>query len=214
MGQIALGILLASSAALMLRSYHNLTRVESGFNTDHTITFHVGAAWNEDRTRVGQLQERLVADLRQLPSVVDAGSRTSCPATGATLRYQISIEGVRPQTTTGRSRWGTTVSAGYLRALEVPLVAGSWCPPLHTDFTTPTKAMVNRAFADRYGPDVVGRHFAFDQIPGSHEIVGIVGNVIEDGARASAAPYVYACQSAGSGPILNMSCERAAMPAP
>ncbi len=199
--QIALGILLASSAALMLRSYHNLTRVESGFNTDHTITFHVGAAWNEDRTRIGQLQERLVAELQELPSVVDAGITNFLPATGATLRYQISIEGLATADDNGKITVGErTVSAGYLRALEVPLVAGSWCPPLHTDFTRPTKAMVNRAFADRYGRDVVGRHFAFDQIPGSHEIVGIVGNVIEDGVRASAAPYVYACQSAGDWP--------------
>jgi hypothetical protein len=56
--------------------------------------------------------------------------------------------------------------------------------------------MVNKAFAERYGPDLVGRHFTFDQFPGAHEIVGIVGNLIEDGAAAPPAPYVYACSSA------------------
>lgn len=56
------------------------------------------------------------------------------------------------------------------------------------------------AIAEMYGPSVVGRRFTFDQIPGEHEIVGVVGNVIEDGARAHAAPYVYACQTAGEWP--------------
>jgi hypothetical protein len=41
---------------------------------------------------------------------------------------------------------------------------------------------------------------AFDQIVGSHEIVGIVGDLIEDGPAAAAAPYVYACEPAGSSP--------------
>jgi ABC-type antimicrobial peptide transport system permease subunit len=59
---------------------------------------------------------------------------------------------------------------------------------------------VNRAFAERYGPDLIGRHFTFDQSSDALQIVGIVGNTIEDGPRAAAAPYVYACLSAGSWP--------------
>jgi hypothetical protein len=178
-----------------------MTRVDAGFSTAHTITFHVGAAWSEDRNRVGQLQEHLVAELQRLPGVVDAGITNFLPATGATLRAQVMLEGVATTDENGKITVGErTASTGYLRALQVPLIAGAWCPPLRMDFKTPFKAMVNRAFADRYGPDLIGRHFAFDQVAGSHEIVGIVGNIIEDGPAAAAAPYVYACESAGSWP--------------
>jgi predicted permease len=202
--QIALSILLAASAGLMLRSYYNLSHVDFGFSPEHAITFHVGAAWNEDRARVGRMQERLVADLERLPGVVAAGMTNFLPATGATLRYQIALEGIASSDDNadhGKITVGErTVGGQYLRALNVPLVAGAWCPPLRRDATARPRALVNRAFADRYGPDLVGRHFAFDQVPGAQEIVGIVGNVIEDGPGSPAAPYVYVCAAAGGWP--------------
>lgn len=185
----------------MLRSYDNLSHVETGFSAEHALTFHVGAAWDEDRARVGRMQERLVGELQQVPGVVGAGMTNFLPSTGATLRYQIALEGVATADDNGKITVGErTVSTGYLRALGVPLVAGEWCPPLRTDFKAPPKALVNRAFADRYGSALAGRHFTFDQFAGSHEIVGIIGDLIEDGPSASPAPYVYACESAGTWP--------------
>jgi predicted permease len=205
--QIALGMLLAASAGLMLRSYYNLTRVDAGFSSEHAITFHVGAEWTEDRTRIRQLQERLVAELRQLPTVVEAGFTNFLPATGATLRYQVTVEGLgaagdnRASGDDGKLTVGErTISDGYLRALAVPLLAGAWCTPLQEASKAPPTAMVNRAFVDRYGSDVIGRQFAFDQVAGNHTIVGVVGNLIEDGARATPAPYVYDCLRAGAWP--------------
>jgi putative ABC transport system permease protein len=199
--QIALSILLAASAGLMLRSYYNLIHVDTGFSPAHAIIFHVGAAWDEDRARVGQMQERLIGELQQIPGVVAAGMTNFLPSTGATLRFQIELEGVATADDHGNITVGErTVSDGYLRALGVPLVAGAWCPPFHYDFKAPPKALVNHAFADRYGPDLVGRHFMFDQSRSSHEIVGIVGDLTEDGPSVAPAPYVYACESAGTWP--------------
>jgi putative ABC transport system permease protein len=199
--QIALSILLAASAGLMLRSYYNLSRVDTGFSPEHAIVFHVGAAWDEDRARVGRMQEDLIGELRQIPGVVAAGMTNFLPSTGATLRFQIALEGVATADDHGKITVGErTVSDGYLRALGVPLVAGAWCPPFHHDFKAPRKALVNHAFTDRYGPDLVGRHFTFDQSRSSHEIVGIVGDLTEDGPSVAPAPYVYACESAGTWP--------------
>ena len=58
------------------------------------LTFHVGAAWDEDRTRVGQLQERLLDELQRLPGVRAAGYANFLPATGATLRSQVAVAGL------------------------------------------------------------------------------------------------------------------------
>jgi putative ABC transport system permease protein len=199
--QIALSILLTASAGLMLRSYYNLSHVDAGFSGERAVTFHVGAAWDEDRARIGHMQERLVAELQQVPHVVAAGFTNFLPATGATLRYQLVLEGVATSEDHGKITVGSrTVSGGYLPALAVPLIAGAWCPPLRFDPNAPPKALVNQAFAERYGPDLVGRHFTFDQFGGAQEIIGIMGNLIEDGAGAPAAPYVYSCSSAGSWP--------------
>jgi hypothetical protein len=93
-----------------------------------------------------------------------------------------------------------TISDGYLAALGVPLLAGSGCPQFHLDFKARVKAVVNRAFADRYGPDLIGRHISYDPPDQPMEIAGIIGNTIEDGPSVAATPYVYACLSAGAWP--------------
>jgi predicted permease len=200
-GQIALTVLLIGSAGLMLRSYYNLSHVDTGLRPEQVMTFHVGAAWNEERVPVGQMQERLLADLAQAPGVTAVGFVNFLPATGGTLRYQIALDGRSTTEDNGRITVGSrTMSADYLRTLGVPLLSGSWCPPTRVDFKTQAKALVNRAFAERYGPDLIGRHFTYDQTSGPMEIVGVAGNTIEDGPSAVATPYVYGCLSAGSWP--------------
>ena len=51
------------------------------------------SAWSEDRWHVGQLQEQLIARLEQLPHVQAVGLTNFLPATGATLRYQVYVDG-------------------------------------------------------------------------------------------------------------------------
>ncbi|HUE03453.1 MAG TPA: ABC transporter permease, partial [Bryobacteraceae bacterium] len=46
-GQVALTVLLLATAGLMLRSYYNLQHVDMGFDPARSITFHMGAAWDE-----------------------------------------------------------------------------------------------------------------------------------------------------------------------
>ena len=201
--QIALSVLLAGAAGLLVRSYTALSRVPTGFNTDHTITFHVGAAWDEDRARIGQLQERLVAELQQLPGVRAAGFTNFFPATSATLRYQVHVDGIAGPETDGNLTVGTrSISPGYLKALQVPLVAGEWCPDVRANPGAPRNAMVNSKFVDVYadGRNLIGRNLSIMQQGGAWRIVGTVANIIEDGPSAPAAPYVYICMPAGGWP--------------
>jgi predicted permease len=201
--QIALTVLLVASAGLLLRTYYNLSHVSPGFDPSHTLTFHVGAQWDEDRARIGQMQVALIQRLEQTPGVVAAGLTNFLPATGATLRYQIQIQGLTRAGDPGVNAGERTVSVGYLHALRMPLEAGRWCPDIKADFKAPRTAMVNRRFADMYGQgqNLVGRSIRFDQDPRPPmTIVGIVGNTIEDGQGTQPFPYIYACDSAGTWP--------------
>jgi len=66
--------------------------------------------------------------------------------------------------------------------------------------------MVNRRFVELYakGENVVARHFSYPQSVLSNapanEIVGVVGDVREDGLAIAPSPYVYDCPTAGSWP--------------
>jgi putative ABC transport system permease protein len=201
--QIALSVVLAGAAGLLVRSYGALSRVPTGFNTDNTITFHVGAAWDEDRDKVGQLQERLVAGLLQLPGVKAAGFANFFPATGATLRNEVQVQGIAGPEADGQLTVGErTVTPGFLKALQVPLLAGEWCPEVRSGPNAARTVMVNARFVDLYagGRSVIGRNLSISQMGDVGRIVGTIGNMIEDGPSAPAAPYVYVCMPAGGWP--------------
>ena len=204
--QLALGVVLAGGAGLLVRSYEALARVDAGVEPSHVLTFHVGAAWNEDRTRVGQLQERLLARLRELPGVRAAGFTNFLPASGASLRSQVIVDGITSSTDTVGFTVGTrTITPGYLRALQVKLVAGVWCSEPRADLDDATRTrevMVNRQFVARYanGLDVVARQLRIDPMRVEYRITGVVGDVLEDGLASPAVPYVYACMPTGSWP--------------
>ena len=202
--QLALGVVLAGSAGLLVRSYTAMTRVDPGFSPSGVLTFHVGASWDEDRTRVGQFQERLVEALRAMPGVRDAGFANFLPASGATLRYQVIVDGLSSDERGGAFTVGQrTVTPGYLRALSVPLAAGQWCadPRPDLDLVRVRDAMVNRAFVDRYGAgqNLVGRRLRMAQ-GGEFQVVGVLADVREDSAAAPPFPFLYTCLPAGAWP--------------
>jgi putative ABC transport system permease protein len=203
-GQVGLSVLLVGSATLLLRSYYNLTNVDTGFDASKAVAFHVGARWDEDRTRVGLLQQQLLARLRDLPYVHAAGMTNFLPATGATLRYQVRVEGLAGPNPDGSMTVGARMIGGqYLSAIDASLVAGSSCPDLTADMTAPSAAIVNRRFVDVYaaGQNLVGRSLQLTQGAGaSYTIAGVVGNLAEDGHATTAAPYVYTCRPAGAWP--------------
>jgi putative ABC transport system permease protein len=201
--QIAVTMLLLASAGLLLRSFYNLSHVETGFDSNHTFVFHVGAAWDEDRARVGRLQERLISELQKMPGVEAAGITNFLPASGATLRYQVVLDGAGNTNDDGKMPAGwRSVSPGYLKALRTPLMAGQWCPELRGASNSPAKAMVNRRFVDVYGQGgtVLGRHVKEMQSGQSMEIVGVIGDMKEDALNAPAYPYVYYCVMGGNWP--------------
>jgi len=207
-GQLAVSVLLLASAGLLLRSYYNLTRADAGFSTDNVITFHVGAAWDEDRPRIGRLQQQIIGELQRLPSVESAGFTSFLPATGATLNFPIALEGTGKTPENGPFLVGQrTVTSGYLQTLHVPLLAGAWCPAAEPfKFNSSIKAVVNRRFVELYAKNqnVVGRWFKYTQSSlanaPANEIVGVVGDIREDGLAMAPAPYVYDCPTAGSWP--------------
>jgi putative ABC transport system permease protein len=203
-GQVALTVVLLASAGLMLRSYYNLAHVDLGFDSSHAITFHMGAAWDEDRTRIGQMQAALLDQLDRTPGVEAAGFANFLPASGATLRYQVAlVETAGDKITTGER----SITRGYLKTLGAPILAGADCPNLRTLLQPPPKALVNRRFAELFGQgrNLVGQHLRMLDVgypPDAPpiEIVGIAGDLREDALNVAPGPYLYMCISPGGWP--------------
>jgi hypothetical protein len=110
----------------MLRSYYNLSHVDTGLRAEQVMTFHVGAAWNEDRIPVGQMQERLLAELAGAPGVTAVGFVNFLPATGGTLRYQIAPDGRSTSDDNGR----ISVASGTMSSADLSTLGCRCCPAL------------------------------------------------------------------------------------
>jgi putative ABC transport system permease protein len=206
--QLALTVLLAAGAGLLLRSFYNLSHVDGGFDAANAFTFHIGAAWNEDRGKIGALQVALIHALRAQPGVVAAGFTNFLPASNATLQFQIQLAGMAGGEGGTYSVGERTVTAGYLQALRVPLLAGRWCRPLrNSGLNGAAEGLVNAAFVRTYmhGESVVGRafHMANEPGAGASRIVGVVGDVRENSLAEAATPFLYLCLPAGSWPDPN-----------
>ena len=202
--QVALSVTLVASATLVARTYVNLSQVNLGFNSNQVLTFHVGARWDEDRNRIGQLQQRLIEGLMQSPDVEAAGFTNFLPTSNGTQRYQVKIAALAGPEQDGSMSVGTrTIGGSYLQTLQIPLVAGSWCPALQPDFDAKPSVLVNRRFVDEFakGQNIVGRDLAFTYNPKrAYAVAGVIGDVVEDSAAVGPMPFVYACEPAGTWP--------------
>jgi putative ABC transport system permease protein len=207
-GQIAVATLLLCSTALMLRSYYNLTHEDPGFDAAHSVTFHVSAAWEEDRAAVGRMQMDLLRAFGNIPGVTAAGFTNFLPAANATLRFQVDLPGTTAAKSNGSDHLNVgerSVTSGYFQALGARMVAGAACPDLAVVPNSAPKMLVNRRFMEEYagGRSPVGRlvHWTQDtpNTPAS-VIVGVVDDVREDNLRTAAVPYAYQCIAPGSWP--------------
>ena len=207
-GQIAIATLLLCSTGLMLRSYYNLSHVDPGFDASHTATFHVGAAWDEDRVKVGRMQQEFLTALSSIPGVSAVGFANFLPASTATLRYQVRMQSVaRAEETTRRDQLTVgerSVTSNYFNAVGARVLAGTTCPPFVSVKDLPPKGLVNRRFMLEYagGQDVIGRYVRIvqNQSGRAMEIVGVVDDIREDNLRTAAVPYLYTCLGPGDWP--------------
>jgi hypothetical protein len=201
LAQVALTVALVGSATLLLRSYHKLITVDRGFDPSGVTTFHVAAAWSEDRSKIALLQTQLLTQVGELPHVQAAGLTNFFPAPGGSLRYSVRVAGLTGPNADGSMTVGTrTVTEGYLRAIRAPLVAGSFCPAFRTDDKSRV-ALVNQRFVDVHAPNrnLVGRVVEMLQSgpAATYTIVGVVGTMAEDGPAVTPAPFVYVCSPPG-----------------
>ncbi|MCG6957253.1 MAG: ABC transporter permease [Gemmatimonadetes bacterium] len=196
--QLALAMVLLVGSGLMIRTFVSLTRVKPGFSDPgHVQTFMATAtsAQVPDEEDVVGAHGALAARLEALPGVEAVGLTTSVPMDGAAGFDPIYIEDfplpVGQQAPIKRFKW---IGAGYHEAVGNPIVAGraiNW-----EDIRTLARVvMITEGFARQVWGDpakAVGRRIATGFSPGDwREIVGVVGDVRDDGVDQDPVDIVY-----------------------
>ncbi|HUF78211.1 MAG TPA: ABC transporter permease, partial [Thermoanaerobaculia bacterium] len=195
--QIALALVLMIGSGLMVRSFLALQRVDPGFEAPEevlTLRAPVPTAEAEDPAEVALVHERILAELARLPGVSSAGMSSSVTMDRWDSNDPIFVQDFPPPEgqipPLRRFKW---ISPGYFETMGNPLVAGrgiAWADIRERRHVV----VVSRNFALEFWKDpgeALGRRIRMTPAAPWFEIVGVVGDVRDDGVDREATAVVY-----------------------
>jgi putative ABC transport system permease protein len=185
---VALALMLVSGAALLLRSFAGVVRVDPGFKADGAVAFRVGVPGDAQRVFRPALQR-----LRELPGTVEAGGIDYQPLSGVANDQPFEIEGrPLPANAQGPDEEIRVVTPGWFEAMGVPLRKGR--TPQETDAADKTPiVVVNESFARKFwsGESPLGQRLRLSGDPRWWTVSGVVGDVRDFGLDADVRPTLY-----------------------
>ena len=177
--QIALSLVLLTSAGLFVQTLRNLGQVAAGFNTQGLALFRIEAtASGYPREAFTTLQSRVQERLERIPGVRAATYSRVPLLAGTRANRSTIIPGYTPPAGASMNINVNGIAANFFTALEISLLLGrSFTARDAAD--APKVAIVTHAFVRRYfaGENPVGRRFTFGANPNAPasqiEIVGV-----------------------------------------
>jgi putative ABC transport system permease protein len=202
--EMALAVILLTCAALMIRTFFGLRSAQPGFDTHNVITMQTSLTGGKyDSTAKGEnMIRQVIQRIEALPGVQSAAATVSLPIEGS-IDLPFIIDGRPLDKGTpfhGDEQW-RFVTAHYFKAFSIPLLRGR---PFDERDTGKSERVliINQAFARKYWPggDPVGKTMSVGKGLGpefdepTRQIVGIVGNVRENGFSGTDLPVMYVPQ--------------------
>ena len=155
--EIALALIVATGAALMVKSFINARNADPGFNPGQLVTFRVALPDYRYRTAadVHQAEVGLTDRLRNLPGALDASAATAMPMNGQ-WHIAMTLEGANLAKTP--IVFNALVFPEYFKTLQIPIRRGAAFTGRESDDSPPV-AIVNESFAKKFYPDAspIGR---------------------------------------------------------
>ena len=192
--QIGMAVLLSIAAALVVRSFVELTRIDPGFRTERIVSMLLAiprAKYGGD-PQIAAACQSILERVQRIPGVQSAAMVNRLPLGGGVSLGQIELD----QPSRGPRTIGVdlrTASPDYFRVLGIPLVAGRVFT--ETDVADgPQVGIVDERVAAAVWPgeNPIGRRFRADRSEAPWvTIVGVVGHVKHDSLTTDPRPQVY-----------------------
>jgi putative ABC transport system permease protein len=199
--ETALALVLLVGATLLIRSFVGLRAVQPGFETKNVLTLQTSLAGGKYST-TAQL-DRLVRDLTQridaLPGVQASAMSIALPPEGSPdLPFRIEGRELKGDARFHGDEDWICVSSEYFRALSIPLMRGRVFDLRDGAGSTPV-VIISAALAKKYWPDgdPIGQQMTIAKGLGpefedpTRQIVGVVGDVRQNGLDQPAPPVIY-----------------------
>jgi len=191
-GEVALAQVLLISAGLMIKGALRMQLTPLGFEPDRTLAFGVTLGQREfsDTIEVAQVEEAILAKLRDIPGVDAAGMISVLPLGGGSGAYY-RVEGEPPPPEGERPVLQYRgVLPGFSESMGIQMARGRNLGDADRR-GAPLAILVNEVMVRRHWKDgeALGqRIILFDK---SWEVVGVVRDVREYGADDPAPPMAY-----------------------
>jgi putative ABC transport system permease protein len=181
LGELALAVLLVSSAGLLIRSLWALSHMNPGFGSDHIITARItpNESFCDDRGRCDQFYRAVVEQTRAIPGVTDAAIVNTLPLGGRVNKRAVDFEGYVPSAGEPDPLvWENFVSPDYFHLMGITVIRGRGFSNADSA-GTPLVAIVSARTARRFWPnsDALGKHMQAAGDKNSYTIVGVVPDV-------------------------------------
>jgi len=225
--EVALSLMLLVGAGLLLQSFARLTHVAVGFRSEGLLTMRVSLPTTKyaDPAAMRSFMTRLIPQLEAIPGVASAAASMALPPTMTTMAPY--VPGDQPMVAIGERPVGqwSAITPGYFSTMGIPLVAGRALTSRDTE-ESPLAVIVSQNLARRVWPNVspIGKKLLVGRFPGFAEVVGVAGDVKNNGlARepmlAMYTPYAqrpwpamqFALRVAGGDPLALAGAVRAAV---
>ena len=195
--QVGLAFVLLICSGLMIRTFRALTHVNPGFVAPaevQTFRISIPEAEVKDAESVVRMQQAIQQKIAAIPGVASAGLENSVPMDGNTWNDPVFAqdrayaEGEIPPV-----RRFKFVSPELLQTLGTPLIAGrnlTWADA----YNKLPVALVSENLAREYWHDpsnAIGKRIRVSSKDDWREIVGVVGDVHDDGVNEAATSIAY-----------------------
>ena len=150
-GEFALALGLLSAAGTLIHTFWNLTRVDLGVRTDHTLTFVLGApqSRSKDPDEIVQYYHQILARIKTVPGVEGAAVMSGMPLQVPGFSMPFTFTGALATTDRHFSASVQQVSPEYFSTFGIQLTSGREFTEQDRSGAVRT-AMVSQKFVDRY----------------------------------------------------------------
>jgi putative ABC transport system permease protein len=198
--QLALSFVLLIGAALMIRSFENLRRVQPGFQAENVLTATMSLNFSKyttaehrvDAERVNGFYRTVEDQLRGVPGVVAVGNAWTFP-----LNNQFQNDGtfaIEGREAAGPPPKATFigVSPAYFAALGVPTLRGRVFDERDRAGADPVVIVNQRLARHHWGDtDPIGRRLSADGGKTWRSVVGVVGDIRQGSLDQEPSEAVY-----------------------
>jgi predicted permease len=194
-GQVALALVLLVSSGLMIRTFQALIHVQPGFTAPAGVqTFHVHFPPEMIKTpeRLVRLDQAVLDNIAAIPGVSSADFSGAVPMDAGAESDPVLVKDHMQQGQLPPARRCFWVSPSFFKTMGIPMIAGrdlNWDDILNKR----PVALVSENLAREYWQspsDALGKQIGSGS-KNWRQIVGVVGNVHDDGTSQEAPATVY-----------------------